>query len=117
MTLDRLTAYCLSKKGVTEEFPFDEVTVVYRVMGKIFVISNIETFESINLKGDPESNAERCERYDAVSPGWHMNKKHWTTVLLDGTVDDHLLCRWIDESYDRVVSGLSKTNRLRLKSL
>ena len=75
MDIESYRSYCLSRKGVTEEFPFGESVLVYKVMGKMFALAGIEHFESVNLKVDPEKGVELRERYTAVQPGYHMNKK------------------------------------------
>jgi predicted DNA-binding protein (MmcQ/YjbR family) len=90
MTLEALRNYCISKKGVTEEFPFGENTPVYKVMGKMFCLTDMADFESVNLKVDPERGVELREKYASVQPGYHMNKKHWITVLMNGTIPDKL---------------------------
>jgi predicted DNA-binding protein (MmcQ/YjbR family) len=105
MNIESYRAYCLSKKGVTEEFPFGEDVLVYKVMGKMFALTDLEKFESINLKVEPEIGEELREKYSSVHPGYHMNKKHWITVLMDGSVPDKLVRQWTDSSYDLVVSG------------
>lgn len=117
MNIETFRSYCLSHKGVTEEFPFGEDTLVYKVMGKMFALTGIEHFESINLKVDPEKGIELRERYPAVQPGYHMNKKHWITVLMDGSISDKLLRLWIDDSYDLVAAGLTKTAKRALGSM
>jgi predicted DNA-binding protein (MmcQ/YjbR family) len=109
--------YCLAKRGVTEEFPFGEETLVFKVMGKMFALTDVEAFESINLKVDPELGVELRERYSAVLPGYHMNKKHWITVMLDGSISDKLLCQWIDNSYALVSASLPKRDKETLKKL
>lgn len=111
MDVERFRQYCLAKPGVTEEFPFDEQTLVYKVMGKMFALADLDLFVSINLKCDPELAVELRERYPAVQEGYHMNKRHWNTVLVDGSLPDRLLFDWIDHSYGLVVEGLPK--RLR----
>ena len=103
--------YCLEKKGVTEELPFDENTLVFKVMSKMFAITDIDAFTSINLKCDPELAVELRDRYPSVLPGYHMSKKHWNTVVIDGLVADKQILEWIDRSYDLVVEGL--TNKLK----
>jgi len=103
--------YCLTKRGVTEEFPFDENTLVFKVMGKMFALTNVESFGSINLKVDPERGVELREKYASVLPGYHMNKKHWITVLIDGSVSDKEIRLWTDESYHLVVAGLTKSQK------
>lgn len=117
MNIENYRAYCIGKKGVTEEFPFGENTLVYKVMGKMFALADVELFESINLKVDPEKGAELREEYPSVQPGYHMNKKHWITVLMDGSIPDKLLKQWIDDSYQLVVSGLTKKQQAELMSL
>lgn len=100
--------YCLKKKKVTEEFPFDEKTLVFKVMNKMFCLTNLDRPNNINLKCDPELAAEFRERYNEVTPGYHMNKKHWNTIALDGTLSDKVILNWIDHSYEIVVEGLPK---------
>ena len=116
MDLESFRIYCLNKKNVTEEFPFGEDTLVFKVNGKIFAITDIETFEGINLKCDPEKAIQLREQYDAVQPGYHMNKKHWNTIVMDGSVSDKLVKEWIDHSYE-LVSGkaLSDKRTKRMK--
>ncbi len=115
MTIEDYRAYCLSKKAVTEEFPFDTQTVVYKVGGKLFALTNVDTFESINLKCDPEEAIELRERYDCVLPGYHMNKKHWNTIRMDKSVSDQLIKKWIDQSYALVVEQLTQKIRIKFK--
>lgn len=117
MNLESFRDYCIGKKGVSEAFPFDTDTLVFKVMGKIFAITDVEAFTSINLKCDPEDAIELREKFDAVQPGYHMNKKHWNTVVIDGSISDQLLQSWIDQSYNLVVKGLNKSERLALESL
>jgi predicted DNA-binding protein (MmcQ/YjbR family) len=96
----------------TEEcFPFDENTLVFKVAGKMFALTDIVDAFSINIKCDPEKALELREHYDCVQPGYHMNKKHWNTIIIDGTVSDALLKEWIDHSYDLIVRSLSKSQR------
>ncbi|MBL7698606.1 MAG: MmcQ/YjbR family DNA-binding protein [Chitinophagaceae bacterium] len=103
MNIEEFRNFCLSFDDVTEEFPFGENTLVYKVKGKMFALTGIETFESINLKCDPEEAIELRERYDAVKPGYHMNKAHWNTVRMDNSISDTLLKKWIRDSYDLVL--------------
>jgi predicted DNA-binding protein (MmcQ/YjbR family) len=117
MHIEAYRKYCLSKKGVTEEFPFGKEVLVYKVIGKMFALTDIDTFESINLKVDPEIGQELKEKYSSVLPGYHMNKKHWITVLMDGSLPDKLICQWIDHSYDLVSASLPKRDREMLKNL
>lgn len=109
--------YCLSKRGVTEEFPFGEDTLVFKVMGKIFAITGLDAEQfSINLKCAPERAETLREMHAAVQPGYHMNKKHWNTVIVDGTIPDKELKGMIDHSYDLVVQSLPKKIRTDLFS-
>ncbi len=108
MNIQDFRDYCLLKPGVTEEFPFDTSTLVFKVGGKMFTLANVDEFSSINLKGDPEEIVRLIDEYPAVQPGYHMNKKHWITVMIDGSVSDKLIKEWIDNSYRLVWSGLPK---------
>lgn len=117
MNIEGLRDHCLSKKGVTEEFPFDESTLVFKVMGKMFAVTDVDDFSSITLKVDPEAGAELRERYAFVRPAYHMNKKHWMAVVLDGEAPDRLVLRWIDDSYDLVVKNLTKSQKSALDIL
>ena len=83
----------------------------------MFALTDVENFESINLKVDPEIGVELRERYPAVQPGYHMNKKHWITVVMDGSVPDKLIRQWVDHSYELVVSGLTKSQKIALESM
>jgi predicted DNA-binding protein (MmcQ/YjbR family) len=111
MNIEDFREYCLSKNGVSESFPFDETTLVFKVMDKMFALTDTEDDFSINLKCEPEKAIELRERYPAVKPGYHMSKKHWNTVIIDGSVDDEILYKWIDDSYNLIVSKLTKTLR------
>lgn len=113
MDIERFRNLCLSLDQVTEEFPFGPETLVYKVNGKIFAITDIDSFESINLKCDPEQAVELRERYDAVQPGYHMNKKHWNTVRMDNSISDKLIETWIHNSYDLVRGKASKSKRVK----
>lgn len=110
--------YCLSKPGTSEDTPFDEVTLALRVVGKIFGLLELEAVPtSINLKCDPARAVELRERFEAVQPGYHMNKTHWNTVTIDGSVPATELRSMIDHSYELVVKGLRKADRDELASL
>lgn len=117
MTVENFRTYCLNKKGVTEEFPFDENTLVFKVIGKMFALADVNEFSGVNLKCDPEESVELQERYPAVTPGYHMNKKHWITVAMDNSVPDKLIFKWIDDSYALVVGKLSKKEKILLESM
>ena len=114
MDIESVRNYCLQKTGVTEELPFDEDSPVYKVMGKIFAITSLTPPYSTNLKCDPEKAIELRERYDAVSPGYHMNKIHWNTIDLESNIPPKFIKEWIDHSYDLVVNGLTKKEKEKL---
>lgn len=118
MNIEEFREYCLLKKGVTEELPFDETTLVYKVLGKMFALTDTENDFSINLKCNPEKALELRENFpENVMPGYHMNKKHWNTILMNGKVNDHLICEWINHSYDLVVSKLTKQQKQELEKI
>lgn len=96
--------------------PFGENTLVFKVMDKMFALTNLEGDLSINLKCDPEKAIELREHFPAVQPGYHMNKKHWNTVYIDGSIDDVRIREWIDHSYDLVVLSLPKDKQKQLAS-
>jgi len=116
MDIAQLRDFCLSKKGVTEHFPFDTVTLVFKVMDKIFVLLRVDKWEQgeqcVNLKYDPEKAQELREVYEGVQPGWHSNKKHWNTVTLNSKdISQNLSVALINHSYDMVVKGLTKKHK------
>ncbi|MGQ7870169.1 MmcQ/YjbR family DNA-binding protein [Sunxiuqinia sp. sy24] len=117
MNIEELRNYCLSKSGTTEEFPFDESTLVFKVVGKIYALTDLESDLSINLKCLPEKAIELREQHRCVLPGYHMNKKHWNTVLVDGSVSDRQIQEWIDHSYTLVVEKLSRKQKDELSQL
>ena len=111
MDLETVRNYCLKKKGVFESLPFDEDTPVYKVAGKIFLLASIIPPISINIKCDPEKAVELREQFEAVTPGYHMNKLHWNTILLENSIPDKLIFNWIDDSYNLVSEGLPKKDK------
>ena len=117
MNIESYRSYCISKPGVTEEFPFGEHTLVFKVMGKMFALTDVDEFVSVNLKCDPEEAERLRAAYPGVIPGYHMNKKHWNMILMDGSVGEVLIKEWIDQSYDLVVSGLPKKLKEELRNL
>lgn len=117
MNIEQFRAYCINKKGVTEGFPFDDKTIVFKVMNKMFALANIDAFASCNLKCDPEKAIDLREQYEAVKPGYHMSKKHWNTISVNQDMDTKELCFWIDHSYNLVVSGLTKKTQQELNNL
>jgi predicted DNA-binding protein (MmcQ/YjbR family) len=100
--VESLRDYCIIKKDVTESFPFGDDTLVFKTGGKIFALVKLEGDLSINLKCEPSLALELRERYAAVTPGYHMNKKHWNTIHIDGSIPDNVILKWIDHSYDLV---------------
>jgi predicted DNA-binding protein (MmcQ/YjbR family) len=112
MNLETFYEYCLSKKGVTEHFPFDEDTLVFKVGGKMFALSSLSQWEkgnpSVNLKCDPERAQELRAEYDAINPGFHMSKVHWNTIAVNQDVPATLLKELIDHSYELVFKSLTK---------
>ena len=117
MNLDTIREYCLKKKGVTEGFPFDEETLVFKVMGKIFALTNLNPPYFLNLKCDPERAIELREENQDIKPGYHMNKKHWNTLDLEGRLKINLIKELIDHSYDMVIAGLTKKEKEKLEKL
>ncbi|VXD12168.1 MmcQ/YjbR family DNA-binding protein [Marinoscillum sp. 108] len=117
MNIEDLRNHCIVKPGVTEEFPFDADTLVFKVMGKMFALANVEDFVSVNLKCDPEKAIRLREEFEDVLPGYHMNKKHWNTVMAVGILSDQQIREWVDDSYDLVVSGLPAKLKAELKNL
>ena len=99
MNIEELREFCLSFKGAEENFPFDEEILVFSVKGKMFCLTNINQYERINLKCDPDEAIELREQYAEVTAGWHMNKKHWNSVRIDGKIPNKLLKTWIVNSY------------------
>jgi predicted DNA-binding protein (MmcQ/YjbR family) len=116
MTADAIREYCLRKKGkITEGFPFGEGALVFKVNGKMFLLLLLDDHPlAMNLKCDPELAIELRERYESVRPGYHMNKKLWNTVVLDGSIPFQEIRKMIDHSYEQVVRGLKRSVRENL---
>jgi len=108
MNVEFFREYCLIKRGVTEGFPFDSKTLVYKVGDKMFALTDVDQFISVNLKCEPTMSLDLRERYDGVNPGWHMNKKHWNTVSVNSDVPDTLFQELVDNSYNLVFNALPK---------
>lgn len=112
MNLETYYEYCLSKKGVSEHFPFDEDTLVFKVGAKMFALSSLSQWEknepSVNLKCDPERAQELRAEYDEIKPGFHMSKVHWNTVALNGSLSNTMIKELIDHSYELVFKSLTK---------
>ena len=121
MNLETYYEYCLSKKGVTEHFPFDEDTLVFKVGGKMFALSSLSQWEkgqpSVNLKCDPERAEELRAEYDDIQPGFHMSKTHWNTISINASVSDALVKELIDESYELVFKSLTKKLQSEIQEL
>jgi predicted DNA-binding protein (MmcQ/YjbR family) len=112
MDIESLRSYCLNKPAVEETFPFGETTLVFKVMGKMFLLTSLDSpVLQFNVKCDPEQAIEWREKYPAVQPGYHMNKKLWNTVTVDGTIPARLLWQMIDDSYRLVIASLPKKSR------
>lgn len=116
MNLEQLRAILLSKKGATEERPFGPEALVFKVMGKMFaLVPDADPAPSISLKCDPSQALFLRDLYPAVKPGYHLNKQHWNTITLDGTVPETELLGIIDDSYDLVVKGLTRAQKEQLQ--
>jgi len=115
MNIETLREYCLSKKAVTEDFPFGEDTLVFRVLNKIFLLVSLSSNPlQFNAKCDPDQAIELRDQYDAVQPGYHMNKKHWNTIIMNGSLSNAQLKEMIDDSYNLIVQSLPKKERENL---
>lgn len=116
MNIEELRDYCIVKKGVEETLPFGPDTLVFKVIGKVFLLAGLDSNPlEFNVKCDPEKAVELRDQYSCVLPGFHMNKKHWNTIIADGSVSDKKLKEWIDHSYEMVVKGLTKKEREKLQ--
>jgi predicted DNA-binding protein (MmcQ/YjbR family) len=115
MNVETLREYCLSKKGAKEGFPFGETTLVFKVCEKIFLLVSLDASPlQFNAKCDPGKAIELREQYDEIKPGYHMNKKHWNTVIINGSVPQKLLKEMIDDSYELIVQSLPKKEKEKL---
>ncbi len=113
MDLEAIRRHCLRKKGkITEEFPFGESALVFKIFGKMFLLVMLDDIPlTINLKCEPSLALDLRERYRAVTPGYHMNKKHWNTIIIDGSISDKELLTMIDHSFELVAASLPKSQR------
>ena len=115
MNIETLREYCLSKKAVTEDFPFGEDTLVFMVLNKIFLLVSLSSNPlQFNAKCDPDKAIELRDQYDVVQPGYHMNKKHWNTIIMNGSLSNAQLKEMIDDSYNLIVQSLPKKERENL---
>jgi len=118
MNIECIREYCLSKKGTSETFPFDESTLVFKVLDKIFALTGLDRIPTqINLKCDPEYTLELRDQHSDITGGYHMNKKHWNTVMVEGDLEDQMILSLIDHSYDIVVSSFTMKKTKELDSL
>lgn len=108
MNIEEYRNYCISKTGVTEEFPFNETALVFKVAGKMFALTDVESFASVSLKCDPKKGIQLRDEQPGIGFAYHFNKKHWIGVATDGSVPDTLLYELIDHSYELVVEKLPK---------
>ena len=115
MNLDHFRKHCLSLKGTTEQLPFNENTLVFKVMGEMMEIVNMMTFEFTNLKCDPEKAIVLREEHSEVTSAWHMNKKHWNSVSFMGDLSDQKIENWVTDSYNLVVKNMPKKLQLDLE--
>jgi predicted DNA-binding protein (MmcQ/YjbR family) len=117
MTAAALRRWCLARPGAKEEFPFGEQASVFKVGGKMFALSALESRPlRVSLKCDPELAEGLRGTYPAVQPGYHLNKRHWVTITLDGSVSDEMLLELLEDSYDLVAAGLPAAQRARLRT-
>ncbi|MDB5157532.1 MAG: MmcQ/YjbR family DNA-binding protein [Mucilaginibacter sp.] len=117
MNIEELRDHCLEKPGATEGFPFGEDTLVFKAGGKIFLITGLQEGDRFNVKCDPELAVELRERYTEVQPGYHMNKKMWNTVFMNGSLTHKQLLEMVDHSYDLVVKSLPKKTQAEITGL
>ena len=121
MNIEQFYEFCLAKKGVTEHFPFDEDTLVFKVGGKIFCLTSLKKWEegdhSINLKCEPQRALELRAEYEAVEPGYHMSKIHWNTITFNSDVSDKMLLELINHSYELIFKSLTKKAQNEIENL
>lgn len=117
MNIELIREYCLSKRGVTEDFPFDEVTLVIRVMDKMFVLLSLDKPDYVAMKCDPEYAMELREHYLEIEGAKHFNKKYWNQINLQGVVPDSLIRELIDHSYNEVIKKFTRKMRAQFEAL
>jgi predicted DNA-binding protein (MmcQ/YjbR family) len=117
LNIEELRDYCLQKPGATEGFPFGEDILVFKIGGKIFLLIGLNSGNRFNAKCDPERAVDLRERYSEIIPGYHMNKKMWNTIYMDGSLTRKLLCELIDHSYELVVQSLPKKVQAEIAEL
>lgn len=116
INIEEYRDYCLAKKGVTESFPFDESTLVFKVGGKMFGLCGVNNFAYINLKCDPDRALELREEYSAITPAFHMSKVHWNSIGTADGISKKMILELIDHSYDLVYNKLTKKVKLEVKA-
>jgi predicted DNA-binding protein (MmcQ/YjbR family) len=117
MNIEEYRNYCIAKKGVTECFPFDNKTLVFKVMNKMFSLTNVDVFGFVNLKCNPEKAMGLRYIFDGITGAFHMSKKHWNSVSIESNVSDQLIYELIDHSYDLVTGALTKKRQKELEEL
>ncbi len=117
MNFESLRDYCLSKKSVTESFPFNESVLVFKVENKMFLLTDLEDEFKISVKCDPDLAIELREKYSFVKEGYHLNKRFWNTIYIEDETSDSFLIEWIDHSYNEVVKTLPKKVQAKLKEV
>lgn len=117
MDVETIREYCLSKKGVTESFPFDDTSLVMKVMNKMFALIDLEEANSITLKCDPERAIELREHYSGIDGAYHFNKKYWNSVQFDADVDDRLIKELVDHSFEEVIKKFTRKLRAEYDAL
>lgn len=115
MYFEEFRDYCLAKREVSESFPFDQNTLVFKVCNKMFALAGVDNFDYINLKCDPEMAVDLREKYSGIRPGYHMNKQHWNSVYINEDVPRELIFALIDQSYELIVKSLPKKTRNEFK--
>jgi predicted DNA-binding protein (MmcQ/YjbR family) len=116
MNVEEIREYCIHKKAVSESFPFDEVTLVFKVMNKMFCLLSLDETR-VSLKNEPEKNMELRAHFPAIIPGYHLNKEHWNTINLDGSIPPNQIKEMIDTSYHLIVKSLPKKKQEEFKNL
>ncbi len=117
MNIVEFREYCLSFKGVSESLPFDQRTLVFKVMDKMFALTDIDDFDFINLKCEPEISGQLREKYEGIKPGYHMNKRLWNSVYTKSDVPEQVIKSLVEKSYELVVEKLPKKEKNKLKNI
>jgi len=115
MNVEEYRDYCLSFPCTSESFPFNETVLVFKVLDKMFSLADIESYNGINVKCDPEKAIELREEYYGVTSAFHMSKVHWNTIAVDGSISDSLIKDWIKDSYELVVSKMTKKKQAEIR--